>query len=261
MSDSADPVEVDRCIFAILVPLFHTVAYIFFNAFFALCDKNSWLSRYKLPRKGLLAPSSRLILQTLFEASLVQLIGGPLLAYFLFPYFRFFGMPALASPLPPFSTVFWHISLMHIFNDVTFYFSHRLLHWGVLYKYFHKQHHEYKTTISIAAEFASPVEYLFSDALPTVGGGLLLGSHAYASIIWVFLRLWQTFETHSGYCFAGSLLDWAGLAHSRGAAHHDFHHSSNVGNFGEGEYMDYLFGTLSAYVKVGMMDGYRKIAN
>lgn len=249
---------IDRTIFAMLTPIFHITAYIFFNAFFALCDQNKWFAQYKLPRSNLTAPTSPLILRTLFEASLSQIVGGPLLAYYVYPIFKYFGMAPLNSPLPSPLVIFYHVSLMHIFNDIFFYFSHRLLHWGPLYKTIHKQHHEYKATISIAAEFAHPIEYLFSDVLPTIGGGMVLGSHPHVTIMWVVLRSWQTFETHSGYCFAGSLLDKLGLAHSRGAAHHDFHHSKNIGNYGEGEYMDYLFGTLTAYVNAGMMDGYRK---
>jgi sterol desaturase/sphingolipid hydroxylase (fatty acid hydroxylase superfamily) len=46
------------------------------------------------------------------------------------------------------------------------------------------------------------------------------------------LRLQQTYEAHSGYCFAGTFLDRIGLAHSTDAAHHDYHHSVNRGNFG-----------------------------
>ncbi len=46
-----------------------------------------------------------------------------------------------------------------------------------------------------------------------------------------------------------------GLAHPDGAAHHDFHHAVNTGNFGT-EWMDWLFGTQDHFVAGGMHEGY-----
>ena len=42
------------------------------------------------------------------------------------------------------------------------------------------------------------------------------------------MRLQQTYEVHSGYCFRGSLLYKIGLTNSDGAAYHDFHHTKKV---------------------------------
>lgn len=69
------------------------------------------------------------------------------------------------------------------------------------------------------------------------------------------LRLQQTYEAHSGYCFRNTIVDAVGLAHASDAAHHDYHHTVNTGNFG-GEYMDWLFGTMDGYVGGGGMEGY-----
>ncbi len=70
-----------------------------------------------------------------------------------------------------------------------------------------------------------------------------------------FLRLQQTYETHSGYCFKGTFLDKIGLAHANQGAHHDYHHTVNFGNFGT-EWMDWICGTQDGFVAGGMHDGY-----
>lgn len=69
------------------------------------------------------------------------------------------------------------------------------------------------------------------------------------------MRLRETYEAHSGYCFDGTLLDRMGLMHCNNAVHHDHHHSCNQGNYGA-LYLDYLFGTMDAYAKSGGYQGY-----
>ena len=42
---------------------------------------------------------------------------------------------------------------------------------------------------------------------------------------------------------------------SDGAAYHDFHHTKNSGNFGGAMYLDYMFGTMDSYAKIGLAEG------
>lgn len=69
------------------------------------------------------------------------------------------------------------------------------------------------------------------------------------------MRLQQTYEAHSGYCWEGSWYDKLGLAHSDSAVFHDHHHTVNKGNFGT-TYVDYLFGTMDFYLDAGGYEGY-----
>jgi len=62
-------------------------------------------------------------------------------------------------------------------------------------------------------------------------------------------------ESHSGYCFEGSWLHKIGLTNATIAAHHDFHHTRNQGNFGW-EILDYAFGTMDEWVSIGGRKGY-----
>ena len=62
----------------------------------------------------------------------------------------------------------WHYIVAHWFNDVFFYWTHRLFHSSAVYPVFHKKHHTYTGSISIAAEYAHPVESIVSNIFPTV---------------------------------------------------------------------------------------------
>ena len=48
----------------------------------------------------------------------------------------------------------------------TVFQAHRALHHPWIYAYIHKRHHEYKSVISIASEYAHPIEFIFSNAIP-----------------------------------------------------------------------------------------------
>jgi sterol desaturase/sphingolipid hydroxylase (fatty acid hydroxylase superfamily) len=64
--------------------------------------------------------------------------------YFLYDVYKACGMPALRSPLPSLATVAaeWLIAL--VVNDTAFYWTHRVMHHRLLYRRFHKKHHEFK---------------------------------------------------------------------------------------------------------------------
>jgi sterol desaturase/sphingolipid hydroxylase (fatty acid hydroxylase superfamily) len=62
-----------------------------------------------------------------------------------------------------------------VVEDFTFYWSHRLLHTPFLYKNFHKIHHEYNTSVSIASVYAHPIEYTLGNIMPCSYGFLILG--------------------------------------------------------------------------------------
>ena len=134
-------------------------------------------------------------------------------------------------------------------NDFAFYWAHRALHHPLLYARIHKQHHQFVASIGFAAEYATPLEGLLANTIPTLLGCFIFGSHFFTILVYFILRIWETVESHSGYDFpwsVWSLFDWQG-----GAAAHDFHHSHNIGNFGGVcfSFWDSLMGTNVAYLK------------
>lgn len=138
------------------------------------------------------------------------------------------------SPIfyPESSEVIWQIVFFMIVEDTCFYWTHRLMHTPYFYKRFHKQHHEYSTTIGLAAEYAHPFEFVFGNMLTSSMGPLILGPrcHIMTWYMWVFIRSLETTDGHCGYEFSWSPFRLLPLSGS--ANYHNFHHSSNIGNFG-----------------------------
>lgn len=48
--------------------------------------------------------------------------------------------------------------LFLVIEDFWEYWTHRLLHWGPLYRSIHKQHHEFQAPFGIVGEYAHPAE-------------------------------------------------------------------------------------------------------
>jgi sterol desaturase/sphingolipid hydroxylase (fatty acid hydroxylase superfamily) len=89
-----------------------------------------------------------------------------------------------------------------IIEEIMFYFSHRVLHWGSFYASIHKFHHTFTAPCAIAAIYAHPIEHLVSNVIPVSMGPLLMKSHPVSSMIWGILALFNTMTVHSGYDFS-----------------------------------------------------------
>lgn len=129
-------------------------------------------------------------------------------------------------------------------EDFTFYFAHRFLHLAFIYPHIHKMHHQFTTTVGLAAEYAHPVEFALANVLPTSVGPALLGPnmHLISVLAWYVIRIGETLDGHCGYDFSFS--PYRLIPFSGSAAYHDFHHSANVGNYGSFfSIWDTVFGT------------------
>ena len=244
----------DRLIFTFLLSFTHIISYIGWNLLYYIFDRFKLYEKFKINSEKSIV-DNKLIYKTLLEALVVQLFINPLIAYSVYPLFPYFGMKNLEDELPNIIELIKCFILAKTTNDFAFYWTHRSLHSNQLY-WLHKQHHEYNHTISIASEYSSLFENLYSNVTPTVLGVLIFPCHPIVIIVWLFLRTRQTYETHSGYCFHNTFLENIWLLHSRGSAHHHFHHARNKENYGEGEWMDFLFDTMNTYKRNGLMEGY-----
>lgn len=128
----------------------------------------------------------------------------------------------------------WWFSLL--MNEIFFYFAHGLLHTPMLYKRIHKQHHEFKAPIGLAAEYAHPIEFVLSNIAPGAIGPAILRSHPLSSWAWMVGGLTMTTFHHSGYVFPFyPFKEWTLM--------HDYHHYSFYSNLGVVGLLDKLFGT------------------
>ena len=249
----------DGRIFATALLVTHGVVYALENGFFFLCDRMQLLQRYKLARpQGPDVPSVQSQLATVREF-VTGLLPSYFASFLLLKMYERRGAPSLRAPLESPLKMWMDFALAFWFNSFGFYYAHRLFHSKALYARFHKKHHQYVQTVGLAAEHSHPAEGLLANLLPTLGGCLLSGSHPFVFVVWMAWRLQQTYEAHSGYCFAGSWLHRLGLTNSDSAAFHDHHHLLNKGNFG-GELTDWLHGTADSWYDMGGKEGYLEYA-
>ncbi|OTF77651.1 hypothetical protein BLA29_007137, partial [Euroglyphus maynei] len=88
-----------------------------------------------------------------------------------------------------------------LIREVLFYYLHRLCHHGYLYRHIHKRHHEWQTTIAIAAIYCHPIEHIMVNLIPVIIGPLLMGSHIVVGNLWLLYTILLTLNDHCGYHF------------------------------------------------------------
>lgn len=238
-----------------------SATYVSFNSFFAFIEHKRWFERYKIDRQPHQLGSWKQACATLKDAVVGRLVIAPLGIYFIGTEIlkrRGILQRVFDKKRPSVLQLYFDFMAGTFFNEVAFYCAHRSLHSSSCYAKFHKQHHEWKGTVSYAAEYAHPVESVLANYIPTFGGCLLVGAHPWTFIVWVCERLRDTYEGHSGYAFnVHPVLDALNITNHTAAAEHDFHHTCNSGNFGP-QWMDWLCGTMDAWAVAGCEEGYLK---
>lgn len=148
--------------------------------------------------------------------------------------------------LPSHTEFFIQTILCLIIEDFFFYMIHRILHINAIYPYIHKVHHRYQNTISVASEYAHPIEYVLGNLLPLSAPGLILRKTAHFSTFYSFviIRLWKTAENHSGYEFPFS--PFVAVPFAGSSSFHNYHHLFFKGNYGSFfRVWDILLGTVN----------------
>mmetsp|Transcript_12074 Transcript_12074/g.14654 ORF Transcript_12074/g.14654 Transcript_12074/m.14654 type:complete len:336 (-) Transcript_12074:958-1965(-) len=247
----------ERFIFAMVTVGTHHMTLAVVNSFFLCCDQFGWLSKFRLPTPEAAQPSYSLKREAVIgiAASGIPMFFG---SYVFYGVYQFFGTTSALAPLPS-SFVMWkQIAFAKFFASLAFDLTHRTIHSKALYKRIHSKHHRFIATMSIAAEFAHPIE-----GGPTILGPLLAGMHP---LVWCIFLCWEQTNagiTHSGYCFYipsfHSNKKWTkivGLGFlADEAAYHHHHHFRNKGNFSSNMF-DSFWGTQDDWLHLGGTSGY-----
>eukprot|EP00697_Spironema_sp_BW2_P009715 gnl/Spiro4/24700_TR12263_c0_g1_i1.p1 gnl/Spiro4/24700_TR12263_c0_g1~~gnl/Spiro4/24700_TR12263_c0_g1_i1.p1 ORF type:complete len:263 (+),score=50.50 gnl/Spiro4/24700_TR12263_c0_g1_i1:25-789(+) len=159
-------------------------------------------------------------------------------------FFRYFGLPVDYDSIPGWFDLTCRIYVSFVFDDTWHYWAHRALHSTTLYR-FHKLHHTYTAPMSIQAEYTHPLETLLTGIgffIPA----FLLCNHIVFLWLWMFLRVAELIDVHSGYDFGFSIFHlMPGYA---GPRFHDFHHQNFTGNYAPTfVWWDWICGTDDEY--------------
>jgi len=239
-------IEHERVKMVLAFSMMHTAVFYISSLFFALLDHFELLQRWRIQPKAY-APRS-LILKAIGHTLFNHFVVNPLIFYFAWPWLSANGIFATSvKSLPSTTTMLKHILACVAFEDTTFYWLHRLLHTKYFYAAVHKQHHGFKQNVGVAAEYASPIEEIVGTSLPFLGASILLKVHLSTFLVWTFLRITETVNSHSGYYMPWVPYNWFPSVLG-GADRHDYHHSKNVGSYGSWtRFWDWACGTDVSY--------------
>ncbi|XP_076081850.1 fatty acid hydroxylase domain-containing protein 2-like isoform X1 [Mytilus galloprovincialis] len=140
---------------------------------------------------------------------------------------------AFSGDLPTFTRVMVELIMFSLVEEFGFYYSHRLMHHPIVYKYIHKIHHEWTAPIGIICIYAHPLEHCLVNMMPVILGPIIMGSHLSTTWMWYFITLVSTTISHCGYHFP--------FLPSQEA--YDFHHQMFINCFGVLGILDRLHGT------------------
>lgn len=124
------------------------------------------------------------------------------------------------------------IVLMIFLHDTWFYFTHRLMHHPLLFKYVHKVHHQSVDPSPFAAFSFHPLEALV-EAGAFIIFAFLFPVHIIAFLVWQIIQLTLNVIGHLGYEIypKGFNRHWL-FRWKTPSTHHNLHHAKFKGNYG-----------------------------
>ncbi len=119
-----------------------------------------------------------------------------------------------------------------LLHDTWFYWTHRLMHHGKLFRYFHRTHHLSHNPSPWAAYAFDPAEAVVQAAIFPIAV-TMIPMHPYAFVIFMFWQITFNIIGHTGYEFHPRWLmdSWLGRVVNT-PTNHAQHHEKMRGNYG-----------------------------
>lgn len=131
------------------------------------------------------------------------------------------------------SDPFVKMTAIYVATDIFFYHVHRAMHWSKIYKYLHKQHHEFQYTYALAGLYCGPFEMVVLNMWGTSIWPLLVELSSPYLEIWFFLLAVNVTLSHTTLTVPYLISN-----------HHDKHHIYYNCNYGISGFLDQIYGTL-----------------
>ncbi|XP_071336509.1 cholesterol 25-hydroxylase-like protein [Trachinotus anak] len=204
-----------------------------------LCSRMALVSRYKIQ------PQSK-VTWAAARRCLCKIIRNHVCFIFPLSVGYWYLKPVVSPPVAPaVLVVVKDVLACLLLFDMQYFFWHLLhhkLYW--LYRVFHKEHHFYTATFSLATEDTSVWEMLSLSFFATLNP-VLLDCHPLSEMLFFITNIYLSVEAHSGYDFPWSPHRLVPFGLYGGAQHHDLHHLKFQVNYAPYfTHWDRIFGTL-----------------
>lgn len=193
------------------------------------------------------------------KKDLLRELGLSILSIFIFLFptvvvvsLKDFGLNRVYLSLSAHSFSWYVVSFFIVFflHDTYFYWTHRLMHHRVLYRWFHRAHHLSVEPTPFAAYAFHPLEAMVEGFLFLLIP-LLMPVHISVIVFFTLFSLFMNIYGHLGFnFFSAAQLKKFPLNLISHSTHHSWHHRYHQGNYGFYlQFWDRLMGTWRGELK------------
>lgn len=213
---------------------FQTVFWLY-NLFLFYIEYNDipWIDQYRIQKQKPKLRFQPEIIKQMKSGTIKHQISLIISLPLIYPLLNYFGHVSVRTDIPSFLTISWQIFIFILCEDFLFFWTHYLCHTRWLYKRIHKQHHIFKQPTGVAFILADPWELLLQNQLPVWFAAILFKEkHIFTICLWIFLRVYQTINAHSGYDLPYISPQYYFPGILSGTLEHDYHHQYTKMNYG-----------------------------
>lgn len=202
-----------------------------------LKKEKTYLLKYKIQENK----NRPLLISTIYEALPLVILNVVFINFILLVGLSYYYEYSSISKHSFLESLPYYLCAIGI-EEILFYYIHRLLHWGIFYKYIHKIHHRYTAPIGFVTFYAHPIEHILTNMFPTIFVMYILKAPINILQTWTCMAILTATISHCGYHYP----------FSPSAESHDYHHYGFNNNFGVTGILDMLHGTDKKFRSTGL---------